>query len=249
MLLLLLLPILVSGFYLCIKHPRLFYKLHRYEGQQLYLSAAYHGFTTFILSSIVVGLSKELLPPVITICDFQISLNLFNLLNNTLSKAFGEEQSKTITWLSILSIAPLVIAIIRVKLWTFIVEKILPKDFELKVFLMGTILNDSPLDSILFESYISNKPTLLTLSNRKVYVGFVVNMGEPNESNGLDQEIAILPIMSGYRKVKNSMVKYTTSYTSTQKPEKIVIRQALIETATLFDEKVHSHFQESSKQK
>ncbi|HCV77558.1 MAG TPA: hypothetical protein DGS68_12635, partial [Pseudomonas sp.] len=53
MFLLLLLPILVSGFLVCHKHPLYFYRLHRYEGQYLYLQSARFGLFCTLLAVIL----------------------------------------------------------------------------------------------------------------------------------------------------------------------------------------------------
>jgi hypothetical protein len=38
---------------------------------------------------------------------------------------------------------------------------------------------------------------MISLEDRKVYVGKVIDMGEPTETNGIDQDISIMPLMSG----------------------------------------------------
>ncbi len=107
---------------------------------------------------------------------------------------------------------------------------------------MSNALSDSPLDKILFESYINSSPLLLTLGSRKVYVGTINSLGEPNESEGMDQEISIIPLMSGYRSKETLEVKFTTYYDAIGADLKIVIRQEQILSATLFSFEVYEKF-------
>ena len=53
MLALLLIPVLVAGFVACHIHPLYFYKLHRYEGQYLYLKSAELGLKCFLIAIII----------------------------------------------------------------------------------------------------------------------------------------------------------------------------------------------------
>ena len=51
MLLLLIFPVLVAGFFACHIHPVHSYKLHRYEGQYLYLKSAELGVKCFAIGA------------------------------------------------------------------------------------------------------------------------------------------------------------------------------------------------------
>ena len=113
-----------------------------------------------------------------------------------------------------------------------------------KIRLMTNILSDSPLDCDLLYSYINSKDMLISLSNRKVYVGTVVSMGEPNESEGMDQEISLLPSMSGYRDTETLAVTFNTHYSIIDKDIdiRVTIRQDLIESVSRFDYEVYKIF-------
>lgn len=113
------------------------------------------------------------------------------------------------------------------------------------------ILRDSPLDKKLFGSYARNEPLLISLSNRKVYVGIVTWLGEPNEFEGMDQEISILPVLSGYRDKKDQTVVFTTNYSKVANLDnpQIIIKQDLIETLSDFDIDIYANFAKQNKQK
>lgn len=76
---------------------------------------------------------------------------------------------------------------------------------------------------------------MLTMDDRKVYVGKIVTMGEPSETAGMDQEIIIIPVMSGYRDKDSLIVKFTTKYKDIDKELQVCLRQESIVSATEFD--------------
>ncbi|MEZ9471002.1 hypothetical protein AB4211_11555 [Vibrio lentus] len=154
-------------------------------------------------------------------------------------------EAKQLAWISIIAVSTQIVAYLWVKLSGLHI-KIKENDVEKsKIMLMSTILSDSPLDLLLLNSYVSEDPIMLTLSDKKVYVGVVSSLGEPNESEGLDQEIAIIPFMSGYRDDDNLKVIFTTDYKIVGKDISLAIRQSLISTATQFEFDVYQEFQES----
>lgn len=61
--LLIILPLLVSGYLVCIKHPYYYRRLHRFEGQLLYLQVARLGVVCLLaatcLSALILVLSKQ----------------------------------------------------------------------------------------------------------------------------------------------------------------------------------------------
>ena len=68
------------------------------------------------------------------------------------------------------------------------------------------------LDDLLFRLSIENKNVMLMMDDRKVYVGKIISMGEPSETQGMDQDISIMPLMSGYRDKDTLRVNFTTDY-------------------------------------
>lgn len=57
-------------------------------------------------------------------------------------------------------------------------------------------------------------------------------MGEPNETQGADQEIAIKPVMSGYRDKDTLTVTFTTQYREVGADVTLILRQEEIISAT-----------------
>lgn len=77
---------------------------------------------------------------------------------------------------------------------------------------------------------------MLTMDDRKVYVGKIIQLGEPSETSGMDQDIVILPVMSGYRDKDNLKVVFTTYYKDVDKELELCLRQESIVSATEFSD-------------
>ncbi|VAW75772.1 hypothetical protein MNBD_GAMMA12-1351 [hydrothermal vent metagenome] len=238
MFLLLILPILVSGFIVCNTNPVYFYKLHRYEGQYLYLKSAHLGLVSLTVFSLIAFLLSKFLPPVWHICKWDIPVNVISLTRSLLLEASTFQKIEDLnlfTWIIVISLGTILYAYfwssvskIRLRFKAGSLEKS-------KILLVSKVLNDSPLDKLLFESYINSRPLLLTLDTRKVYVGTISSLGEPNESEGMDQEISIIPVISGYRDKDSLKVEFITHYDIVDSDLNIVIRQDQVITASWFD--------------
>lgn len=181
MLLLLLLPILAAGFFVCKKSHLHFYRLHRYEGQMLYLQSASIGLICAIVAYFLLLIIDFLVPANV----FGLNIDLKSLFIEMTKSAFNisVENATSITWIFLITISTLTTAVFWVIIDNQRLKKLSRKHkVDARIIIMGRILADSPLDAILYESYVSeDKLVMLSLANRKVYVGVVNNMGEPNE--------------------------------------------------------------------
>ncbi len=237
MLALLILPVLVAGFLFCHSHPYHRLKLHRYEGQYLYLACARNGLKCFGMALFLALMGHYFIPDVGT-----------SLLGNPQSQKISEhfidaakivvsnqEEAVKIGWFFFIS------------LLTFISVYILVYIAKIKYFclygksdpsveLTGEILEDSPLDYLLFKlSLDPDKSIMLTMDDRKVYVGQVISLGEPSETSGINKDILLVPIMSGYRDKDTLKVDFTTRYADGRDGIAICMRQDSIVSATEFD--------------
>lgn len=240
MLLLLIFPVLVAGFFACHIHPIHAYKLHRYEGQYLYLKSAELGLKCLALACVGALSAHYWLPDSIQFYELNISLQLAS----GLARAIGEmvvvtdaEASKT-AWFFMLSIGTFLSAFVA-KAWGFLVLYLRFGTWNsqtTKVYVIGEILSDSPLDDLLFKlSLHKEKYAMISLENRKVYVGKVIDLGEPTETNGIDQDISIMPIMSGFRDINSLEVKFKTFYEDVNANIYLSLRQDAIVSVTEFD--------------
>lgn len=242
---------MVSGFIVCNNNPNYFYRLHRYEGQYLYLKSAKLGLICVILFTLISLLLNKYVPSYIPLCKGTFSLNVISWIKTLLGEAWPTEKTSELTsfsWIILVSIGSIIFAY----LWSVIAKKILQLKARgslehSKVLLMSRILSDSPLDRLFFESYINIYPLLLTLESGKVYVGNISSLGEPTENEGMDQEISIIPILSGYRRKKDLRIKFTTSYKPVVSEIELIIRQNQIISATVFDFDAYLSFKNQKK--
>ncbi len=239
----LILPVLVSGFIVCNHNLSYYYKLHRFEGQYLYLKSAHLGLMC-LMAAFLSGLALSLgLPDEITVAGRSISLALLppvdQLLGDMLSVTPLPEVHR-ISWLLVLSVSTLVIAYLSSWLNNLRLAARSGSFDKAKILLMGGVLRDSPIDKLFFDSYIQSRPLLITLETGKVYVGTISELGEPNESEGMDQEISIIPLMSGYRNRNEHRVNFVTDYQAVNSDLNIVIRQDKVITASWFDFAIYS---------
>lgn len=255
MFLLLILPILVSGFITLHIVPAYFYRLHRQEGQYLYIQAARYGVYNllWILLGMFFAFSSHYF-------DFNLPSCIaeFLLTQNLLTRQLLAIQ---VGWTVTIAILLLLFPWLRwLAFWFFAVayqcyhaKALRFSTKAVKPWLIEPLLSDSPLDQLLFKASIEKEdmPIMLSMSDRKVYVGVISSMGEPNESAGADQEIVIRPIMSGYRDKDTLAVRFTTIYEvdqnqadaqSSKDEIELVLKQDEIVSATKFSWAAHSVF-------
>ncbi|MBN47539.1 MAG: hypothetical protein CMH23_13810 [Methylophaga sp.] len=256
MILLLLLPILVAGFIVITKHPACFYKLHRYDGQLLYLSTAYQGLICTLIAVVIVFLLNTYIPSHILVANKAIPMDIFGWLENLITPLNPSDQ---IAWFILISVTSILVAQIRIILfrirawikysginWKKQNKSELSSKVLSEIALIRSILKDSPLDSMLYDSFVSSSPEkylMLTMDDGKVYVGKVVSLGEPTESEGMDQEIVITPYLSGYRKKETLKVNFTTKYSEIDEDIALVLKQDKIISATVYNSKIYDEFQ------
>ena len=76
-------------------------------------------------------------------------------------------------------------------------------------FLLRSAINNNDFELLLAYSVEANMPIMFTLSDRKVYVGWVVRAPNPVE---VRKAIRMLPMLSGYRDSETLIVEFTTDY-------------------------------------
>lgn len=72
---------------------------------------------------------------------------------------------------------------------------------------------------------------MLTMKDRKVYVGNVISLGEPNEKGGPEQSVVISPIISGYRDKDTLDIFLTTNYSRLDDTTKLILNKIEILSA------------------
>lgn len=237
MLFLLIFPVLVAGFFACHIHPIHSYKLHRYEGQYLYLKSAELGLKCFAIAVALALTAHYWIPDSVSLGCTTVSLTLSSSLASAM-KTIGADKSpeaSKMAWFFLLS-ALTFLAAFLLKAWGHLTLRRRFGSWNAKVYVIGELLEDSPLDNLLFKLSIEkDKHVMLTMGDRKVYVGKVISLGEPSETNGMDQDVSIMPLMSGYRDKDNLKATFTTYYEEVDSDIYLSLRQDAIVSATEFD--------------
>jgi len=305
MLLLLLLPILVSGFIYIHRDDESYFRLHRHEGQYLYLKTAKTGLIITISSCITISLLNKL--PALHL--FGVELDILKILQSEFVNLFDDKSVNSsihLSWLFSITVLSLLISyyypvfmkyrvlldyedeidnknveifkkrsaqvektykllfrkgsnrFVTSYLIFFLKRKLVQKneilvtDLAKKIYkadLLKKILNDSPMDRLLLAALQEKKLIMFTFKNRQVYVGKLNSTGEPNENKGVDQEICIIPLMSGYRNDETLAVDLITHYKLINKDIYLTLRQEEILSITEFDMDAYEKFKDSSGEK
>lgn len=233
---LLIIPILVAGFLVCHIHPVYAYRLHRYEGQYLYLKSAEQGLACLGMAGVLAWLGHAWLPDEASLWGLKIPLSWPSALAAFLKDHAGMEHgaSQQAGWLILISALTCFSAFL-LKAWGHLRLFWRFRTWHTHIFVIQELLEDSPLDDLLFRlSLQKDKYVMLTMDDRKVYVGKIVSLGEPSETAGMDQDISIMPLMSGYRDKETLRVTFTTDYALVDGDIYVSLRQERIITATEF---------------
>lgn len=239
MLALLLAVVIANAFILLRLSPSNFYKLHRYDGQLLYIKATFIGifFTAgsyllsgyFNITGILSGFLSIAEPKIFYGGEHLVEFFIFSFFSAALSLVYcGIER----------------LFLLSMSYYKFRGTPNISYRQMAKILLMYKLLKDSPLDKLLYLSYVQNKFLLITMSDRKVYVGRVISLGEPNESEGSDQEISIVPVFSGYRDKDTLSVTLNTTYAGIEEIDDVylVLKQDNIISACEFVESLYQKF-------
>lgn len=257
----LILPILVGGFVYCHKHPEYFLKLHRYEGQYLYLQSGYQGLKSLVIA-LFLNFSFLKILEVPTYLGFRLGNDYVTILSNCLRSLEFNEHVEIVSWgiwisFTMIFIVPLIMSpfyklikygFYRAYIWKLNktkdrTEPTSFKDFSYRPTIMKSLMLDSPLETLLYESITSKGALMFTLDDRKVYVGNISLLGEPNETEKADKEITIIPIISGYRDKDTLTVTFTTHYEGLSGNFSTVIKRDKITSVTKYDQSIYDEFQ------
>ncbi|EIS0960115.1 hypothetical protein LY121_003393 [Salmonella enterica] len=249
----LIIPLLVSGFIVITTHPFHFFRLHRYDGQLLYMKAAKYGLWCLVWSVSIAFVIKFYFPSAHLVTEVSQSLGL------------GENlyQKRITGWLIFLSCTSVLLAWssgIIANWFTTLRSQMIYKIFYkkdisveeskelVKLRTLQDLVTEGSMDSVFFDSLIDRKSILISMSNKKVYVGIVNALGEPNEKDGPNQQISILPIMSGYRDKDTLNVCFTNDYNNIEGYDtSVIIPVSQITQVSWFTMEVHDQVNNNCK--
>lgn len=270
---LLLLPLLVSGFLVCLKDPTIYCRLHRYEGQMLYLQVGRYGIYCFLMSMAVtaglVGATSHywgtfcpgwMQPPAAApealaaaaIC-FPVNLDFLGALGKVAADV-GVSSAEFSQAAAFLVIAGL-LTLLMPTLWARLTVRSIKKELkandrdEIEMYLLSRSVRHSPICSALVKAFAFKRQLMITMDDRKVYVGHIVDIGAPTEVTGVDQEIALVPSVSGYRDKDTMKVVYTTDYSGDTPMRSISFRQSNIVSISPFSDLIREKFKRADSER
>lgn len=247
---LLLLPFLVSGYWICVTHPRIALSFHRYEGQLLYLLVAREGIHCFLVAALLSLLLIAFSHVSFTLpgCEapIQVTFDYFSRLKDWLVRHEMAKASNADIHAFLLQAAALCLIVptllTRFAVWQLKRSFNLKTRAELDAQLLALALADSPLLNLLMTSIrYPDRKYMFTMSDRKVYIGNVIDIGKATEAQGVDQHFQMVPFLSGYRDKDTLQVEMTTDYAKAGDGT-ITLSQENIVSAMLWKENVWAAF-------
>jgi hypothetical protein len=222
--------ILLIGFTALHCYKPAYYRLHRHEGQYLYLRSAHWG-VRFLIAAVVLA---YLVSKTLQCIGWQTGL--FVAFSQWLS-GYGVPASATMTAAVVLAfILAMMSGWIHRSLYMIFKGKLVSDHYDMMM--VYSSLQDSPLDRMLMDAWLDEKTVMFHMRDRKVYVGLVLSAAEPSESRTGNQEVLIRPYISGYRDKDNLGVHFTTAYKKVEQRVELLIRQDEILSLTFFDPEV-----------
>lgn len=252
---LLILPILVSGYLFCNGSVYRQATMSRYDGQLLYMLIAKTGLVFFAIACVtsfwLIYVSKDgsLASTFGEQSDYVKAIKNF-LISNEIADG---KEAPVWAFLGQASVLSLIIAWLSPRLFMLLLMiRHLTGPNTIKALILATKVPARPLTRALRASMRDqNNLYMFSMSDRKVYVGRVANIGILHEAGGMDDDFVIVPTMSGYRDKDTLKVSYTTDYSAVinelvLKDRKvgfsIVLSQKNIVSMSRYEDEVWNHF-------
>lgn len=190
--------VLVSGYVFVSKSVRQKLKTHRQDGHRYYFRCGAYGFIfSFIGLLLAVILDGMDFPSkVLTFVGYSVE----SLVKSTNSFSIHEYLSLKLAFG--LFISPVI------AFFCAVLDNYFRDVAKTKVSVQEDLC--SPFEKFLSDCIPNFKTVLITLNNKKVYVGLVHDL--PVEKAGDLEHVSIMPILSGYRDKDDLTVKFTTNY-------------------------------------
>lgn len=237
--LLLILPLLVSGYLVCLKHPGYYCSLHRFEGQLLYLQVARLGWTCLVLSFALTALILCASKQPLLLAGQAINMDYSTYLGRWLVSLDIATDKNHGIWVFMLQVG--LTAMITPYCWArlFVCWRRrrlrLGSVHDLNHLLTLELFRGRPLRILLRKSFVRKSLCMFTLNDRKVYVGVVSSICEPNESEGIDHAFSLVPLCSGFRDKDTLEIILGTHYLNGAEATSIILLQENVVSAVPFD--------------
>lgn len=214
--LLLILPLLVSGYMLCNKNLLIRYRLPQYEGQLLYFCVAYFGIICFSVAFILVSVLSvafshqwgSLCPAVpLRWCPSWFSTDYLAFGGSLIETAYTPWKGKGQFYAFFLMVGivtmlmPYPLSWLAQRAYKKSKEKLVGwklSDTEVEVSILKDSLAHLPVAQVLFSSSADYRPVMVIMEDRRVYVGLVSSIGTPSEASSAEEDFGLWPLMGGY---------------------------------------------------
>lgn len=253
---LLLLPLLVSGYLVCLKDRANYYRLHRYDGQLLYLQVGRYGINCFLAALLFVsalslfvshswsGICSGACPQLCILPPFSTDFLSYLGTKAEAAKLFAEGHGQ----LGVFGILVGLVTLFVPHVWEIISFRVVKRQcqaadsLQVEAYILRESVSHSPLMTALVEAFATKGEVMISMDDRKVYVGYIKSVGKPTEIVGVDQEVEFLPSVSGYRDKDTLKVNYTTEYPTDTQIEPIYFKQANMTSVSLFSSEIRAAF-------
>lgn len=238
--------IVISGFIFCHKDIKQKLKLHSYAGQYLYIHAARCGINIFIFAACIHFLIVEFLWIFYLWTGTDLGPNYFIYFSTFLSSA-EIVTSKSALYYAVISILALTTVLLpspiayffrRIYMWKYKIEE---TQLGLAI---SKLTTSNPFENLLLDAMIKGEHVMITLSSGKVYVGMIVDIGTPSETEAAFKDMHISPILSGYRDKHTQKVNFTTEYEKIDRAVKfsVLLQRNNIISVNTFDPQIYAEF-------
>ncbi len=189
--LLILLPVLLSGYVFSLAWVGSKYAISREQGYSLYFRSAYYGSAIVVASYYIV---------LLIIANFHEELLPFD---EAFNKIFHEPDSLAlyplmqVAFVSLLIPHPMAL-ILNLCTWR-----------RLRHYFIKVATNGDDMEEFLWAATQETTPIAVSMENRKVYYGFLVSGYDPSQECDY---IKMLPLVSGYREREDLNLVFTTFY-------------------------------------
>lgn len=233
--LLLLLPILISGYIFSTKCRFTYYRVMRLEGYHLYFNAANYGSMMVLLAGISYLIVYHISPDCI--------MSFAGSIKGAFESRFSAQNTVTFD-------------LILVGIWSVILAYVLSGIANHLIddeYSFSKAIENDDFELLLFDASAEERLISVTTESKKVYVGNVVRGFEPSEERKF---LRLLPLMSGYRTGKGKVI-FTTRYQKIIKAFglgsisdldvkhfEIILPVSDIKSANIFDPDVYQTFQD-----
>lgn len=256
--LLLILPILVSGYLYCNGSTYRQATMSRYDGQLLYMLIAKTGILIFAVAgiasfSLMYASKHNLFAPYLG--EFSVYADYIKYIKGFLTRNEITDVKGAPVWafLAQASVLSFVFAWLLPRLFTLMLMlRHRASATAIKGLILASKVPTRPLTRQLMESMRDEDNLyMFSMDDRKVYVGRVSDIGDLHEAGGMDEDFEIVPTMSGYRDKDTLKVTYTTDYSAVVEEMmlkgraigfEIVLSQKNIVSVSRFEDEIWNKF-------